>query len=198
LRRRHHHDALWAGITSRSEANSAASCWAKAARLEEATAPVAVVGDADIRLVRQEISLPSTSRAAKIQGRSVDARGRRQRSAQAEMPYVLATGRPPRPPAAFDSAHASAEDFDPPLKKEAPKKVLASGHPPRPPPSFDPSKSSSSKFNPPLAGTAKPPAPVYKTVPKVLADGRLPQPPAALSPADASTMAFDPPVSNGS
>ena len=82
LRRRNHHDALWAGITSRSEANSAASCWAKAARLEEATAPVAVVGDADIRLVRQEISLPSTFAQVNSQGRSVDADDGTDRSAQ--------------------------------------------------------------------------------------------------------------------
>ena len=34
---------------------------------------MAVVGDADIRLVRQEISLPSTFRAGRSQGRSVDA-----------------------------------------------------------------------------------------------------------------------------
>ena len=105
--------------------------------------------------------------------------------------YVLASGRPPCSPAAFDYSNPPPGTFDPPLKREAPKKVLSSGRVPQPPPAFDALKSPG-KFQPPIDGAK--PAPVCKLVPKYLASGLLPQPPPAITEQEARSLDFDPPV----
>ena len=108
---------------------------------------------------------------------------------------VLASGHPPQPPPLFDYAEYAdrASEFDPVLKKEAPRKVLASGKPPQPPPPFDPSKVNG-KFEPSLEGSApkeKLPPPKAKFLPS----GLLPQPPPAFTAADLDPdFEFDPPV----
>ena len=108
---------------------------------------------------------------------------------------VLASGHPPQPPPLFDYAEYADRtlEFDPILKKEAPRKVLASGKPPQPPPPFDPSKSNG-KFNPPLEGTA-PREKLPPPKPKVLASGLVPRPPPAFTSASLHpALEFSPPV----
>lgn len=122
------------------------------------------------------------------------------------MTRVLISGRAPEPPPAFDASSAAPTDFDPPLTKEAPRKVLKTGKSPHPPPAFDreASAGAGAKFDPPLKApshesssstttTAAPPK--YVSVPKVLSSGSVPAPPPAFDPAGFVPGDFDPPVS---
>ena len=108
---------------------------------------------------------------------------------------VLASGQPPQPPPAFDPASLPDATFDPPLRKEGPRKVLKTGLAPCAPPTFS-REEKPGEFDPPLKAAQEVRAPkrVFVSVPKVLASGHVPQPPPAFVPAGFSSGDFDPPV----
>ena len=127
------------------------------------------------------------------------------------MALVLASGRAPQPPPAFDASTAAEGEFAPPLAKAAKAdvppacpKVLASGQVPKPPPAFDAAAASgSAEWSHPLdekkapAGAAapeKPPRPpALPTVPKVLSTGHKPQPPPSFAD-DTAAADWNPPL----
>lgn len=126
------------------------------------------------------------------------------------MALVLASGRAPQPPPAFDASTAAEGEFAPPLAKAAKAdvppacpKVLASGQVPKPPPAFDAAAASgSAEWSHPLdekkasaaAAPEKPPRPpALPTVPKVLSTGRKPQPPPSFAD-DTAAADWNPPL----